>query len=241
MEVFIAFAMLIALTAKNDRRLATMLAKSRGDWLLDAIGLFFQGILIPILQITVVYQIYRYLLPAARGCWDWHPAIAFLLSFVLVDYLYYWNHRLLHSPWLWPLHQVHHTMTDRDVLGTSRNSLWTSFLIIYLWIHALFIYLLQDPTWYIAGVSLTSALDLWRHSEIDLEIPWLHGLLSLVLILPQDHAWHHAKTEINRQNYGANLKLWDRLHGTYYPSDRAPEALGIETNLTLMQKLVWPF
>ena len=36
--------------------------------------------------------------------------------------------------------------TDMDLLGTSRNTLWASFLMIYLWVHALFIYSLQDPS-----------------------------------------------------------------------------------------------
>lgn len=241
MEVFVAFVILMLLTATNARRFATLRAKSREDWMLDAIGLCFQGILIPILQLTVVYQLYHYLLPFHQQCWNLYPVGAFLLSFVFVDYLYYWNHRLLHSQWLWPLHRVHHTVTEMDVLGTSRNTLWTSFLIVYLWIHALFIYLLQNPTWYIVGVSLTSTLDLWRHSAIaPPPNSWLHRWLSALLILPQDHASHHASNS-QRGNYGANLKLWDKIHGTYHACDKAPDSLGIKSELTLTQKLVWPF
>lgn len=246
MVVFIAFISLIVLTATNKTRLAAILAKSREDWVIDIIGLFFQGVIIPILQLALVYQLYQFFLPADRGCLNLHPIVAFFLSFVFVDYLYYWNHRLLHSRWLWPLHRVHHTMTEMDVLGTSRNTLWTSFFILYLWVHALFIYLLSEPTWYIAGVSLTSALDLWRHSAIfslrnaNGSTPWPYSWLSVLLILPQDHAWHHASDSV-RGNYGANLKLWDRMHGTYYASDKLPNSLGIPTNLTLNQKLLWPF
>lgn len=240
MVVFIAFVILMVLTAADDRRFADLRAKSRKDWVLDAVGLFFQGVLIPVLQIAVVYQLYRHFLPSDGGSLHLHPIAAFFLSFVLVDYVYYWNHRLLHTRW-WPLHIVHHTVTEMHVLGTSRNTLWTSFLIVYLWIHALFIYLLQDPTWYIAGVSLTSALDLWRHSEIEpTPRSWLYRLLSPFLILPHDHAWHHARV-CDRGNYGANLKLWDKIHRTYYKCDRAPDSLGIKTDLTLIQKLFWPF
>lgn len=241
MEVFAAFSILMALTVASDRRLTALKKKNREDWILDSVGLFFQGILIPFLQIAVVYQLYDYLLPSARACLNLPAIVAFFLSFMGVDYLYYWNHRLLHSRWLWPFHLVHHTMTERHVLGTSRNTLWTSFFILYLWIHPLFIYLIQDPTWYIAGVSLTSALDLWRHSEIE-PAPgtWIHRLLSPWLILPQEHAWHHANRS-DRVNYGANFKLWDRLHGTDYDCEKVPDRLGVETHLTLIQKLVWPF
>lgn len=241
MAIFIAFVTLLVLTLARPEHWAKFKAKSWQDWLLDGIGLCFQGVLIPVLQIVLIYQVYQHFFPGSRGILNLHPLLCFCLSFVGVDYLYYWNHRLLHSRGFWRLHLVHHTMTERQVLGTSRNTLWTSFLIVYLWIHALFIYWLQDPTAYMIGVSLTAILDLWRHSEIEpLPGTLLHRVLSPWLILPMDHAWHHAQ-DSGGANYGANLKLWDRLHGTNYYSNSAPNALGISTDLTLAQKLIWPF
>lgn len=247
MGVFVVFVILMGLSVANDSRFIALRARSYEDWVLDAVGLFFQGILIPILQATMVYH-YQHFLPGDRSL-NLPPIAAFLLSFVFVDYLYYWNHRLFHTRW-WRIHMVHHTLTEMHVLGTSRNTLWTSFLIIYLWVHALFIYLLQDPTWYIVGVSLTSALDLWRHSpvffasrpaEVSTAKSLLYRWLSALLILPQEHAWHHA-SGCERGNYGANLKIWDKLHGTYYDKcDKPPDSLGVKTDLSLTQKLVWPF
>jgi sterol desaturase/sphingolipid hydroxylase (fatty acid hydroxylase superfamily) len=241
MLVFIAFIMLLALTAGKKNRLALFRQKNVEDWFIDGIGLFFQGILIPILQLTLVYHFYKYFLPSFQGVLNLHPIAAFALSFIFVDYLYYWNHRWLHSRWLWDVHQVHHTVTEMDVLGTSRNTLWTSFLIIYLWIHALFIFLLQNPAWYVLGASLTSVFDLWRHSALaPSPTSLVYRWLSSWLILPQDHAWHHASSCI-AANYAANFKLWDKIHGTYYESEKAPDTLGIETHLTLAQKLLLPF
>jgi len=241
MIVFIAFWILMGLTAVNPQRLAAIRSKAWEDWVLDATGLLFQGLIIPILQITVVYQLYGFLLPGFHGCLNLPTIVAFILSFVFVDYLYYWNHRFLHSRWLWHLHKVHHTMTDRDVLGTSRNTLWTSFFIVYLWIHPLFIYLLVEPNWYIVGASLTSALDLWRHSEIE-PTPgnFLHRLLSPWLILPCNHAWHHSNNS-TIGNFGANLKLWGKIHGTDYTVNNLPKLLGIESKLSFYQKLMFPF
>lgn len=241
MIVFIAFIILMVLTAANSHRFAAIRQMSQEDWILDGSGLSIQGVIIPLLQMAVVYQIYAHLLPTGRGNFNLHPMLAFLLSFVCLDYLYYWNHRLLHSRWFWHLHKVHHTMTERLVLGTSRNTIWTSLLIVYLWVNPLFIYLLREPSWYILGVSLTSALDLWRHSEIEPKTgSFFSQILSPWLILPLDHAWHHARG-LDMVNYGANLKLWDRLHGTYYQSDKKPDFLGIKTELTLKQKLIFPF
>jgi sterol desaturase/sphingolipid hydroxylase (fatty acid hydroxylase superfamily) len=172
---------------------------------------------------------------------DLSPIFTFFLSFVAVDYLYYWNHRLLHSPFFWNVHQVHHTVTHLDVLGTSRNTLWASFLIVYLWVHSFFLYLLADPTGYLLGVSLTSALDLWRHSQLTIPSKsWLYHYLSPWLILPQDHAWHHSSQSPNC-NYGANLKLWDKWHGTYYEESELPTEIGTATSLNFTQKLLFPF
>lgn len=237
MIVFITFWILTILTLTRQDVLKT----SWQDWLLDITGLLFQGLVIPFLQITVVCQGYKLLFPHWENSINITALAAFIFSFVFIDYLYYWNHRLLHSSWFWHLHKVHHTVTQRNVLGTSRNTLWTSFLIIYLWVHSLFIYLLIDPTWYILGISLTSALDLWRHSEIE---PKSNNLiarfLSPWLILPRDHAWHHSNNS-KIGNYGANFKFWDVIHRTNFSNYGPPQNLGIITQLTLTQKLFFPF
>ena len=240
MLVFFTFVILLALTVTNGKQLFLLCQKSREDWLLDFIGLFFQGIVIPIFQTAIAFQLYHLLLPDARASLNIYPIAAFLLSFVFVDYLYYWNHRLFHTPNFWFIHQVHHTVTQMDVLGTSRNTLWTSFFIVYLWIHSLFIYFLQEPKYYILGISLSSALDLWRHSNFT-PIPnsLLYRCLSPWLILPQDHAWHHSGNCVVG-NYGANLKLWDKLHGTDYKSEKLPDSLGIHSSLSLRKKLFLP-
>ncbi|MDZ8051359.1 MAG: sterol desaturase family protein [Aulosira sp. ZfuVER01] len=239
--IFVTFIGLVGWTISDRVSRTQLKVKSRQDWLLDGIGLTIQGILIPLLQATLVYWLYHNLLPNYQGYLKVSPIFTFFISFVLIDYLYYWNHRLLHSQWFWQVHQVHHTVTQMDVLGTSRNTIWTSLLIIYLWIHTLFVYLLADPTGYLLGVSLTSALDLWRHSRLMIaENYWLYRFLFPWLILPQDHAWHHCSEVFNR-NYGANVKIWDKLHGTYYESQYSPSTIGITTSLTFTQKLLFPF
>jgi sterol desaturase/sphingolipid hydroxylase (fatty acid hydroxylase superfamily) len=239
--IFGSFIGLVGWTITNQVGRTQLKIKSREDWLLDGIGLTIQGIFIPLLQATLVYWFYQHLLPTQQGYLELSLIPTFIISFVVVDYLYYWNHRLLHSKLLWKVHQVHHTVTQMDVLGTSRNTLWTSLLIIYLWIHTLFLYLLADSTGYLLGVSLTCALDLWRHSRLIIpESKWFYQFLSFWLILPHDHAWHHCR-EVHNYNYGANLKIWDKLHGTYYESKKLPSIIGIPSSLNLFQKLLFPF
>ena len=235
------FLSLVGWQIGNPVTRSQLKVKSPQDLLLDTIGLTIQGIFIPLLQATLIYRLNQHLLPNQQGCLKLPQILTFLLSFVVVDYLYYWNHRLLHTKLFWQLHQVHHTVTEMDVLATSRNTVWTSLLIVYLWIHTLFLYLLADSTAYLIGISLTSALDLWRHSGLVISANHrLYRFLFPWLILPQEHTWHHSSQSPNT-NYGANLKIWDKLHGTYHQSEELPSKLGIPSSLTLSQKLFLPF
>ncbi|CAC5339955.1 MULTISPECIES: sterol desaturase family protein [Planktothrix] len=239
--VFVAFIGLVGWTIFDKSGRTQLKAKSFEDWLLDSAGLFVQGMLIPLMQATIIYQLYRYWLPISPGYLHVSPILSFLISFVAVDYLYYWNHRLLHSTFFWNVHQVHHTVTNLDVLGTSRNTIWASFFIVYLWINSFFLYLFANSTGYLLGVSLTSVLDLWRHSQLIVPAnSWFYHFLSPWLILPQDHSWHHS-SQFPNCNYGANLKLWDRLHGTYYQNSELPTQIGNAIPLTFTQKLLFPF
>ncbi|MDX2097198.1 MAG: sterol desaturase family protein [Leptolyngbyaceae cyanobacterium bins.59] len=241
MLIWVTFWVLLALTVWNQQSRMKMRSKSQSDWILDLIGLSMQGIVIPFLQITIVYQLYSWLLPSLKEVLILPSWMGFFLSFVLVDYLYYWNHRFLHRRGIWSIHQVHHTVTTLDVMGTSRNTLWTSFFILYLWVHPLFLYLLNHPAGYALGASLTAALDLWRHSMWSpSQESFLYRCLVPWLILPCDHAQHHARSQ-HSYNYGANLKLWDCLHGTDRFLDSVPDRLGVPTSLSLTRQLFWPF
>jgi sterol desaturase/sphingolipid hydroxylase (fatty acid hydroxylase superfamily) len=182
----------------------------------------------------------RWIAPGAEGVLEVTGWFGFLLAFVAVDYLYYWNHRALHGRTLWPIHRVHHTVSAMDVLGTARNTLWTSLAIVYLWAHGTLVFLLDGggAAGYLAGVTATVALDMWRHSALG---PRPGSALGLVLITPADHAWHHA-AGARAGNFGANLSLWDRLHGTHLTIDRLPERIGAAAeSLPVWRQLVWPF
>jgi sterol desaturase/sphingolipid hydroxylase (fatty acid hydroxylase superfamily) len=215
--------------------------RDRVAWSLDVLGLISQGVLVPILQTWILAQVLIWMFPAQQGTWQVSPFAAFLLSFVAVDYLYYWNHRFLHSEKLWIFHRVHHSITKLDVLATSRNSVWTIFFILYLWIQPVFVYLLKDPTWFMAGLFLGYTLDVWRHSN------WLWQrenqvviFLRSFLIDPQDHEWHHSEEKLNI-NFGANFNLWDRLHGTFYRSDERPSRVGVISEDTFWVQFLTPW
>jgi sterol desaturase/sphingolipid hydroxylase (fatty acid hydroxylase superfamily) len=241
MLVFISFLLLATLTFSLRQTRERVRLREPADWALDGAGLVIQGVVVPALQSALIFGLLSGIAPKARGILSLSTVSGFLLNFVLVDYLYYWNHRWLHGRSLWPAHAVHHTPELMDVFITSRNTLWTPLLIVYLWVNGLFIFLLRDPGAFILAASLTAGLDLWRHSSFSPRPgSALHRALGRVLITPHEHAWHHSRDRVDC-NFGANLSLWDRLHGTYHSPAVRAEALGVPSTLSLKRKLLFPF
>ncbi len=239
---FVSFWALLGLTLSRPERRKAVFARSRRDWCLDLAGLTVQGILVPILLVVPLVACCEGLWPAWRGALVSPAWMSFTLAFVCIDYAYYWNHRLLHTAYFWPIHRVHHSAPEMDVLVTSRNTLWTSFLIVYLWANTFFTFALRDPEPYLLGAGLTAVLDLARHSPLSLAgFPTLERSVGLVLVLPHDHARHHTSSPDDHGNYGANLVWWDKLHGTYRKARGLPEPLGVAIELGLARSLLWPF
>lgn len=243
MIVFSFFLLLAILTLVVPAERTHCLARSRHEWLLDCAGLLMQGVVIPFLQMALVYRGLVILAPSLHSSVDIPGWASFALNFIGVDYLYYWNHRLLHQPRLWPMHMVHHGAKRLDFVVTSRNTLWTPFFIVYLWMNGLMIFLLKEPQWYVLGASLSAGLDLWRHTRFSPPVQSaFFRSLHRIFIFPIDHAWHHS-TDVYNVNFGANLKLWDQLHGTLWEkedSGQIPE-VGAPHSLTLAQQVLWPF
>lgn len=237
----ITFGFLLTCLLWNPQHRSYFQEKTGFEWILDGSNLFIQGFLIPILRIVLVFNLLEKLWPEGRGLLMISPFWGFILCFIGVDYLYYWNHRLLHHKKLFRIHWVHHTVKKMDVLATSRNTLWTSFLLVYLWINGLLLYITDFNQGLIWGMSLTACLDLWKHSTFLQGHLRLQRWLShyLLLMTPLDHAWHHA-SKLN-YNFGANLNLFDRLHGTYCAEKQYPEHLGIQSPLRPWQMLIYPF
>jgi len=209
------FWLLFACLLLNPKSRAQLRQKSPFEWGLDTSNLLIQGFLIPFLRMAGVFALLKYFWPQAQGLWQLSNWAGFLLCFIGVDYLYYWNHRLFHHKKIFPVHVVHHTVTQMDVMATSRNTLWTSFLILYLWVNGLLLYLTNLNSGFISAMALTACLDMWKHSNLLQNQTGLQNWLSrwLLLMTPLNHAWHHS-ARLN-YNFGANLNLFDRLHGTY--------------------------
>jgi sterol desaturase/sphingolipid hydroxylase (fatty acid hydroxylase superfamily) len=68
---------------------------------------------------------------------------------------------------------------------------------------------------------VSAANGIFEHGNIRLW-PWLDRMLSVVWVTPNVHKIHHSRElEETNSNYGNVLTLYDRLLGTFTPSDRA--------------------
>jgi len=241
MEVFLCFCILAFLTLLKSEDIKHLRGKPVKLWILDISGLMMQGFVVPLVQVSTLYTAYLYVAPSFKGILELPTLGGFLLNFVLVDYFYYWNHRLFHHKNFWPIHKIHHTSENMDIFVTSRNTLWTPFFIVYIWANSLLIFLLKHPEAYIFSMTLSACLDIWHHSKFSFRPDGLlQKSFSTIFITPVNHAWHHSQTKPNF-NFGANLNIWDRLHGTYYKHKLFPFKVGIATRLTFSKQLLFPF
>lgn len=222
--LIVSFDVLLIWSLLERTRRKKLLRRTWGEWLLDSVGLAIHGLVVPLFQTYVIFKGLSFLFPQAAGSFDIIGPIAFLLAFVGVDYLYYWNHRLLHNIRFWRFHSVHHSSQSMDVFATSRNSAITTFLTLYIWVNGLLLFLLKDKEAFAAGVLLTNFLDILRHSGIS---AWPSFFPFNFITSPLIHGWHHS-TDKYGINFGGNLNIWDRLHGTYYEESAPPSSFGYD-------------
>ncbi len=239
--VFCAFSILLTISLLCKQKKTDIFSRTKNQWIVDGVSLLNQGYLVPFLQKIIAGLIIAYFFAGSSKFLSLNPLILFLLHFTLIDYLYYWNHRIFHKKQFWWLHSVHHSSPKMDILMTSKNSLWTPFFIVYIWIHAFFLSIIANPTPYLIGLATSACLDLWRHSGFNVNLNSNNSIQYLwwLLITPNDHSWHHSSNKYD-VNFGANLTLWDRMHGTFFRAiDKTPK-IGTKTKLNLFKTLFFP-
>jgi sterol desaturase/sphingolipid hydroxylase (fatty acid hydroxylase superfamily) len=140
-------------------------------------------------------------------------ALAVALAVAGWDFVYYWNHRLMHeSRYMWALHVVHHS-SERYNLSTAlrqpvADALGTTLPYGVLCLFGLSPELIATAR----GVNLL--YQFWIHTETIGKL----GPPEALLNTPSHHRVHHGS---NRQyldrNHGSILIVWDRLFGTFEP------------------------
>ena len=133
------------------------------------------------------------------------------------DFIYYWNHRLMHeSRHLWAIHVVHHS-SERYNLSTAlrqpvADTLGTSVPYGLLCLAGL------SPELVATARGVNLLYQFWIHTETIGRL----GPPEVVLNTPSHHRVHHGSNPpyLDR-NHGSILIVWDRLFGTFEPEGEA--------------------
>ncbi|MBC7842204.1 MAG: sterol desaturase family protein [Gemmatimonadaceae bacterium] len=159
--------------------------------------------------------------------------VAFVVSVILLDFLLYVGHRLLHTSALWHTHAAHHSVEHMYWFAGSRASpvhimvqLAMGTLLGLVWpvaggMHAI-----------VASTIFYAVIQHFNHANIR----WRLGTLEWLFVMPRYHFVHHgAARRLNDSNFGFVLTIWDRMFGTYTDPDDVPEnfPLGLEYDVGL--------
>uniref|UniRef100_A0A803XYQ4 Alkylglycerol monooxygenase n=1 Tax=Meleagris gallopavo TaxID=9103 RepID=A0A803XYQ4_MELGA len=140
--------------------------------------------------------------------WTWY------LTFLGVDFAYYWFHRISHEVnILWAAHQVHHSSEDYNLFTALRQS----FLQRYTsWMFNLPMALFIPPSVFAVHLQFNLLYQFWIHTEVVTNI----GPLEWILNTPSHHRVHHGRNPYCiDKNYGGTLIIWDRIFGTFEAED----------------------
>jgi sterol desaturase/sphingolipid hydroxylase (fatty acid hydroxylase superfamily) len=150
----------------------------------------------------------------------------------LKSFIEYWVHRAFHSPFLWPMHRLHHAASEMNLLISYRLHPGSSFFGPLL--HTLPMMLWGAPTEFlICYVAYNTFHEVTVHTNHDCDWGWIGANL---LFAPISHKIHHSMAPEHRdKNFSSNLAIWDRLFGTYR-HDLSVAAVGVDDPQQVYEK-----
>ncbi|TGN38714.1 sterol desaturase family protein [Marinobacter confluentis] len=155
-------------------------------------------------------------------------ALTVFLTFIGVDFCFYWMHRSSHRVrWFWAAHVVHHS-SERMNFSTAMRQNATN-IFNGNWLFYLPLALIGfNPLWIGVAFALSLVYQFFIHTTVVNKLP---GPVEYLFNTPSHHRVHHGRNPgyIDR-NYGGTLIIWDRLFGTFVAEDaQSPPEYGITT------------
>ncbi|MBI3792385.1 MAG: sterol desaturase family protein [Gemmatimonadetes bacterium] len=148
------------------------------------------------------------------------PALAaWSVSFVLIDFAYYWTHRLSHEIHiLWAGHVVHHSSEEYNLTVALRQSALHG---LFTWVFYLPIAFLGVPVaMFVTNYALNLLYQFWIHTRaIDRFHPWIEAVWNT----PSHHRVHHGvNPKYQDKNYAGVFITFDKWFGTWVPEEEEP-------------------
>ena len=199
------------LSIQNKSRIKSIL----GIQVINVIlNVFLSGlILVPLVYYSSTLQIFSF----ANMSTPFY--ITFIVSFLFLDLVAYWHHRIHHQiPILWRLHRLHHTDKEVDALTTffhHPGAIFSAFIFTII-----FSVMFDVPLIAITSYVLIASIHAPFTHLKKLIPPNIDKFLKYIFVTPNYHLLHHSKkSHEGRSNYGLIFVFWDFLFGTYLPKD----------------------
>jgi sterol desaturase/sphingolipid hydroxylase (fatty acid hydroxylase superfamily) len=152
--------------------------------------------------------------------------ILWLMTFVLIDFIFYFYHRISHrSRFLWAIHMSHHSSEEMNFVVAYRQA-WLGpiskvpfFMILPI--------IGLDPTMIAVAGVLSTLWGIVGHTQIINKL----GPFEWIFNTPSHHRVHHgSNAQYIDRNYGNLLIIWDRFFGTFEP-EIEPVKYGLVKNV----------
>ncbi|WP_259260826.1 MULTISPECIES: sterol desaturase family protein [Bradyrhizobium] len=168
-------------------------------------------------------------------------AILPFVPFIIVDFFYYWFHRLQHAlPLLWRIHKVHHSIKELNGFNSYHHVVEELVRIPLMIVPMAFLIRVEVPH-VVVVTTLLSFSGIIIHANTKASF----GLVRYVLVEPRFHRIHHSIEERHwGRNFSAFCSLWDVIFRTaYFPdSDEFPKTgvAGVAEPSGLQEFLIAP-
>jgi sterol desaturase/sphingolipid hydroxylase (fatty acid hydroxylase superfamily) len=157
-----------------------------------------------------------------------NPILQSIIYIVVLDFLGYWAHRVLHRiDFLWEIHKLHHSASSMNIMTANRrHPLETGFRWVFF---ALPLALIGAPIETFIVATLFSIVSGQVHH---LNANWSFGIIGkYLLVSPMYHKIHHSIEDHHfDKNFAIRFCIWDRVFGTYCAPEIQPITIGLRHN-----------
>ncbi len=144
--------------------------------------------------------------------WNETGIAPYLITFIVLDFIAYWLHRLSHRVnFFWNHHVIHHSSEEfnlpcalRQNITIITNILSIAFVPLAVMGIDYSVILLVGPLHFFA--------QFWYHTKYIGKL----GFLEHIIVTPSHHRVHHAMNDLYMdKNYSAIFIVWDKWFGTF--------------------------
>ena len=158
---------------------------------------------------------------------DWPMALQLVIFFVVLDFVQWFTHTLLHKyPVFWKFHKVHHSVKEMGFAAHLRYHWMENILYKPLKTFGVMILFGFEPKQAFIVHFVAIIIGHFNHSNIKIT----YGPLKYLINNPVMHLYHHAQDLPEGKygvNFGISLSLWDYIFKTnYIPEDSGKVELG---------------